>query len=432
VAFDASMEKRSRTVVLRNDPYVNIFPGVERRGTVVIKGRQITVSEGHPFRKKSHFRGKDIGGEFYSLKETYNDNRGDPVNPVPQFSYSVTGSDPSRRYYYNGGLYPMNPSPLLPGNDGRSFGRWFPPDLSYSDSQLAAFGTTAIARCEPTKSPADLAVAVAELVREGLPKMIGHTAWQQRLRDLNLGSEFLNLQFGWLPLAADIKDAASVFLNVNDMMEQYERDSGKVVRRGYTFPTIREITKIQSEDPNAAGLWTGDADRPASGWSEVYPPGAVTFREREITRKLWFSGAFSYYLPDDFYSRAVWKQKAYLVKELFGLELTPEVIWNLTPWSWAADWVTNIGDNMHNLSAFGNDGLVMRYGYLMEHTIIKDTWTTTGFKINGLGSTPLQASFTTEVKKRKRASPFGFGLDEGSFTPRQLAIIAALGISRAK
>ena len=421
--------KRSRTVVLRNDPYLNIFPGVRRQGTVVIKGKQVTVSEGHPFRKTSRFRGKDMGGEFYSLKQTYNDNRGDAVNPVPQFSYNVNGSDPSRWYYYNGGLYPLNPSPLLSGSDGRSFGRFFPPDLSYTDSQLNALGATAIARCEPTKSPADLAVAAAELLREGMPKMIGHTAWQQRLRDLNLGSEYLNVQFGWLPLAADVKDAASVFLNLNDMMEQYERDSGKVVRRGYTFPTIREISTIQTTDPNAGGLWTGDADRPGTGYTVL--PGAATFREREITRKLWFSGAFSYYLPDDFYSRAVWKQKAYLVRELLGLELTPEVLWNLTPWSWAADWVTNIGDNMHNLSAFGNDGLVMRYGYLMEHTIIKDTYTTTGFKINGFGSTPLQASLTTEVKKRKRASPFGFGIDSGSFTPRQYAIIAALGISRA-
>jgi hypothetical protein len=272
---------------------------------------------------------------------------------------------------------------------------------------------------------------MAELIREGIPKMVGHDLWSSRLKDLSsLGDEYLNVQFGWLPLVADIKDSASAVLNMDKLMRQYERDSGRLVRRGYTFPTIREISKIQSEDPNAAGLWTGDADRPATGWTEIYPPGAVTFREREITRKIWFKGGFTYYLPSDYASRKNWQKKLYLAQQILGLELTPEVLWNLTPWSWAADWFTNIGDNMHNLSSFASDGLVLRYGYLMENTIIKDTWTTTGFKLNGLGSTPLQAVFTTEVKKRKRATPFGFGVDKASLTSRQLSILAALGISR--
>jgi len=34
------------------------------------------------------------------------------------------------------------------------------------------------------------------------------------------------------------------------------------------------------------------------------------------------------------------------------------------------------------------------------------------------------------VKKRVKATPYGFGLDTDAFTPRQWAILGSLGISR--
>jgi hypothetical protein len=159
-------------------------------------------------------------------------------------------------------------------------------------------------------------------------------------------------------------------------------------------------------------------------------PPLKSFLEREITRKIWFKGAFTYFLPTGYESRNRVDRAALFASEILGLEITPETIWNLTPWSWAADWVSNIGDVMSNVSDFASDGLVLRYGYLMENTIIKDTYTVTGTDLHRYGPTTIQNTFITEVKKRRRATPFGFGLDEGSFTPRQTAIIAALGISR--
>jgi len=37
----------------------------------------------------------------------------------------------------------------------------------------------------------------------------------------------------------------------------------------------------------------------------------------------------------------------------------------------------------------------------------------------------------TSVKQRSVATPFGFGLDPGAFSPKQWSIIAALGFSKA-
>lgn len=418
--------KRTRKRILRNDPYVNQTPTITRRGTVTVTGTQMTVSEGHPWGPHQRYKGEDVGGDFYTVKRSMHDNRGDAVNPVPQFSYNVNPSDPPNHYYYNGPLYPINPnaSPSL-----GPFGSYWPPDLSYSDMELAAFGSTAISRCNPVQSPANLSVALAELFREGIPKMAGHALWKSRIKDFSaLGDEFLNVVFGWQPLVADIKDTASAALNMDKLMRQYERDSGKLVRRGYNFPIDRSTTITEMVSPDKTGLWTGDADRPASGWRQL--PGSKTVLEREIVRKLWFRGGFTYYLPADYYSRSQTMQNLYLAQQLLGLEVTPETLWNLAPWSWAADWFTNAGDVFENVSNFASDGLLLRYGYLMENTIIKDTYTATGYILNGYGSTPLQLSLITEVKKRRRATPFGFGFDKASLTSRQIAILAALGISR--
>lgn len=429
MAFPVTTDKkiRRRERILRNDPYVHIFPvGNYYSGVVTVKGTQMTESEGHPWHAKLAFKGEDIGGDFYTIRRYMHDNRGDAVNPVPQFSYNVVGADPSRRYYYNGPLYPVNPTSAT----NTPFGQYWPPDLSYSDTELDALGSTAISRCNPVQSPANLSVALAELVREGIPKLVGSQLWKTKMKNLSsFGDEFLNFQFGWAPLYADIVDTAKAVLNMDKLMRQYERDSGRLVRRGYRFPTIRENTGPTTQvGSNVTGLWLGDGRRPDSGFTTL--PGAKTVHEREIVRKLWFSGGFTYYLPDDYDSRSKTMQNIYLLQQLLGLELTPEVLWNLTPWSWAADWFTNVGDVMENVSNFASDGLLLRYGYLMENTIIKDTYTATGFKLNGYGTTPLQLSLITEIKKRRRATPFGFGVDKASLTPRQLAIIAALGISR--
>jgi len=116
-------------------------------------------------------------------------------------------------------------------------------------------------------------------------------------------------------------------------------------------------------------------------------------------------------------------------KKLLGISLTPETLWNLAPWSWTVDWFSNAGDVISNVSDWATDGLVMRYGYLMEHSIVKDT-----YLMNGTGSKsvpscpPLQ--LVTETKLRKRANPFGFGLTWNGLSAVQLAILGALGISR--
>lgn len=158
----------------------------------------------------------------------------------------------------------------------------------------------------------------------------------------------------------------------------------------------------------------------------------VLTEETETIRKVWFSGAYTYTVGDKdiFLGRfGEYEQKANL---LLGSRITPETVWNIAPWSWLADWHGNIGDNIANATALATDGLVIRYGYLMVHSIVRHTYTLTGPRErNNPGSrVGYSIEFVTETKERVRASPFGFGSDPASFTSRQWAILASLGMTR--
>jgi hypothetical protein len=151
----------------------------------------------------------------------------------------------------------------------------------------------------------------------------------------------------------------------------------------------------------------------------------------ETTRDRWFSGAFTYYLPTGYDSRAELARIASLADKLLGTSITPETIWNVLPWSWAVDWFTNAGDVLANINRFKNNGLVMPYGYMMERTITKHIYTLNKSGLIGaknVGKGPL--TLVTITKKRIPANPYGFGITWNSLSGFQASILAALGISR--
>jgi len=156
---------------------------------------------------------------------------------------------------------------------------------------------------------------------------------------------------------------------------------------------------------------------------------AITIRDTTIER--WFSGAFTYYVPRGFTTKDRMARGVQEAKKLLGVSLTPDVVWNLTPWSWATDWVLNTGDVISNLTDYAIDGLVLKYGYIMEHTVNRDTISfsgPTGF--TGSSVRPSIIEVVSETKTRLKATPFGFGLTWDGFSPRQVAIAIALGLTR--
>lgn len=295
-----------------------------------------------------------------------------------------------------------------------------------ADSVMDSWGTTAVSKVIPTKSGVDLATTAAELVSGGLPKMIGASLLKSQLKDYRkAGDELLNAEFGIKPLISDLKDTAKAIVTAAERLQQLERDSGRLVRRKFTFP-LREETFIT--------LSSGTSAMPA-GWEDSRVWANITGNRREThqtfrTRR-WFSGAFTYHLDLGERQRNQLYAAADNARLLLGIKLDAEVLWNLTPWSWLADWFGNMGDIATNVSHFSRDGLVMPYGYVMaETTATKWSRLSNLGWLGGEGPSVISDSLSFVQKQRRPANPFGFGLTDMVLDTRQISILGALGLTR--
>lgn len=316
-------------------------------------------------------------------------------------------------------------------------GSWWPvqpwnvvPLVAPSSSYMTAMGTKGIAQSAPTRPQAGLTQFVAEL--KDIPKapilgLYRAIARGGRKKDLirraskGIGHEYLNIEFGWRPLQQDMKDFHKSVKNASKTIDQLLRDSGRTVRRKRTLRD-ETITSAPSQSPFA----TIGAGPTSSHLTAVQ--GIIT--EKSDTIRVWFAGAFTYYISagPSYISRA--KKNEQIISKLFGTRFGIDTLWELSPWSWALDWVGNIGDVARNLAAFSNDGLVLRYGYVMYHQTTTETRSLVArFKSdNSLQSTT--STLVREQKLRQGATPFGFGLTWSGFNNRQLAIAAAIGLTR--
>lgn len=390
-------------------------------------GSQVTLTDGHPW--PPHKRSlEDVGGPFRTSKVYVTDRPGGKPLDWDDFPFRTTIS-PNWGSRNPDGTYPVGytyEARFLPYTIPNLQNYWNGvTNPASSESQLLALGATAISRCKPTNPVANLSVALAELYREGLPHAPGVSTWKERTNVARgASSEYLNTVFGWAPLVSDIKDVAKAMSTQDKVWRQYQRDSGKVVRRGYGFPTEKTTEVIRT--------LTNVTPYPGGNAFITKSLGTMT-QTRTTVRDRWFSGAFTYYLPKagGNGSFGKWFTALQKARVVYGLTLDPEVVWNLTPWSWAADWFLNTGDVISNVSDLITDGLVMRYGYVMEHVVEYDEYSLVGYRpYRGSLNHDLRFTIVRETKQRLRASPYGFGLTWESFSPKQLAILAALGINK--
>lgn len=273
-------------------------------------------------------------------------------------------------------------------------------------------GASAIAACEPTHPAVDLAQDLGDLVKDGLPSIPGKA-------EGNIGNEYLNLQFGWAPNVSDGRDFISQVRASGDAGQQLVRDSGRLVRRTFHFPETRSVTS-DSTSNLFPGYWGNGPS------TDMVVPG-VRKRSTTTTRNCWFSGAFTYHVPHSALGRTV-----YSLDKKYGLLPGLDTAWEITPYSWLVDWFTNAGSVIHNLNAFVSNGLIMKYGYLMQETVTRYDYSWVGSIRDFAGvyhTYNLSAQQIRRQRVRIQATPYGFGLDWNGFSPFQLSILAALGIA---
>jgi hypothetical protein len=252
----------------------------------------------------------------------------------------------------------------------------------------------------------------------------GISTWKERtLRAKNAGSEYLNVEFGWKPVVDEITNMRDTVSNSGKILEQYRADKGKSIRRRYSFPDeVSRSTEVLSNVAypiNSVGFSMESVTSSPGQW----------IKTTTTTRSRWFSGAFIYGVPSQYFGGGILDTVAE-ADRLYGLSLTPDVVWNLTPWSWATDWFLNTGDVLSTLSDFISQGLVMKYGYFMEHVRSEVTYSIVGATILGRSAAPPPSRLVSESKTRLKSNPFGFGITYDGLSSSQGAILAALGLSR--
>lgn len=245
----------------------------------------------------------------------------------------------------------------------------------------------------------------------------------------SLGSEYLNVVFGWRPFVSDVRKMLALYEKLDAQIDQLRRNNGRPVRRRTDL--FRDVTTTQT-------------NRGTLGWPFAHcygaPPGWITGGSvvKSTTRtykRVWWSGAWQYWIPDPY--DVGWTRKAKLA--LAGALPTPELVWEVLPWSWLVDYFFNAGDVFAGLSSGAVDP-ILRYSYVMEHTRTTtehtcESWWT-GANQPGVAIWP-GGSFTfysrSEIETKVRTgggNPFGLGVKLSSLSGSQLGILAALGVSR--
>jgi len=344
----------------------------------------------------------------------------------------------TERWSYTIGLEQAHCKRLMYGSQVHEYRGWVIPDFYYthslycdpgtpSSAEINADGAKLISMTIPTEPEAGVAAFFGEL-REGLPKIVGLQALRGGVRGLqhSVGSEHLNVQFGIKPLISDLEKTAQGVLRAAKTARQYIRDSDRLVRRK---AVLLEDTSI------AVGTYGGTPVMARRYGDEVssyffVPPYGVTHVDDEIYQRVSFSGAYTYHVAQGMDFLAKLDRYEALANKALGTRFDPNVAWQLTPWSWLIDWFADAGSFVSNVNALANDSLVVKYGYVMHETRTTRT-RTLGLTPYEEGPNTVWTTATYHRKMRHRSTPYGFGFDPGSFSPRRWAILGALGLTRS-
>lgn len=275
-----------------------------------------------------------------------------------------------------------------------------------------------------------------------------------------LGSEYLNVEFGWLPFISDLRALFRTQQNLRKLLDRLILSNGRGLRRrskhrSTTDHIVSYKSHVAEPFPSLGNTFPDDPEVLAPSWvdglhvSAIYPPGytgdpwtgsCVIDVDQFIDTVVWECGTFHYYIPDVGSDR--WTGQA--VTTLFGLNPSPHTIYAVYPWTWLLDWFTNVGDIVSNLSANSVENEVITNAFAMREVtdrrevIVRTNWD--NYENGSLhfgyhlfvpaGTDELHYSEFRRNKLRRQASPFGFGLRQNEFTTRQGAILAALSYDK--
>ena len=421
----------------------------------------LTRDFGHDF-GVVHFKTFSTGGSasfVYDKGRTYEQNY-EWNNPVPS-------SAP--RLLLNGSYVSDTVGAFIPdmGTFFRDKGATLlSPNTSYNPSTLAPNGLDRVGSSSrmindmnPYSNQASFLATATELLRgdipQLLPKLRKHRDQILRLKKefktykqaaKFIGQQSLNVQFGWAPIMRDIAAGIELLISIDRAL--FPSDSTRRRRKRVIFeashltdrsvdwciaPHLTDRYSGWSPGPSQTALWNS---RSPSGF--VQRASLATHLAIRGTADVWTTAKFRTGLSPNAVSNG------YLDRgiDLLGLRLTPEVVWELTPWSWLIDWFSNTGTIIANVSTLGATNALLNYAYstlryrfsCSYNAVRPNIPETPYFGMSGFTGYKGQIGFLEEydMKIRGSASPFGFSVSTEALTGGQWGILASLGLARSR
>lgn len=286
-----------------------------------------------------------------------------------------------------------------------------------TEGDVSSYGPEAWRKFKPGRPKANLATFIGEA--RDLPRLLQFRARQFK----DVGGNYLNVQFGWIPFLSDILEMIKLSKNIERELAKIRASNGKwLLRHGSV-----------AEDRNVSAVWSGSGSSSWYGFTPAIDSSYVRFSsiaasgQASYHRKVWFSGRFRYYIPEKELNSVRWRRDT--IRKLYGASITPDVLWELMPWSWLIDYFSNAGDVFANLSQ-GYVDAVAKYAYVMGTTTYAQEQRSSFTAVDGQQVAGLIRRERI-YKHRCTASPFGFGLEESDLSDKQKMILIALGLARS-
>lgn len=246
--------------------------------------------------------------------------------------------------------------------------------------------------------------------------------------------DFLNHNFGWVPFISDLGNMYDAYMRSHELISEIARTNGAWVRK-------RAVLKSETTQRHIGRQYTAGIEPfgfQLQGLCDDMVVDGITCKAyfditEVVETKVWATGLFKFYRPEfdmnleysDSYVGALQR-----LLTLYGLRISPSVIYKVTPWSWLVDWFSNFGRFIERADDFTVDGIVSKQLCIMAQTK-RNVYKTSVINFSsGQRILTWQRQWSSKVRK-VADSPYGFDQTWNNLSLRQWAILGAIGISRS-
>ncbi len=381
-----------------------------------------------------------LGNNNQTAGRSSRSDTGHEFSKITVFASPITGF---YRYRWGAGDYDESRVTGVPSNQG-TIGNpiaWSPRSfrldqkISYSSVQKQM--SDVFANMSPEHEDASILVSAVELLRGDVPSVLKNFRkyWDEgQSLAKTLGSEYLNISFGWTPLMNEFAGIVKHFMTLDRLLYY---DSTRR-HRHWVGPsassTVQTANAVVASNQNLNSLsYTRDsqAQLTSGGISGTVLDSYTWFQDYRLSAR--FAGIARPSRAADMFN-----DKALAVLGNLGIVNDPDLVWELAPFSWLADWAVNIGSGMENATYYSksNGGRSIDYAYVSTKTTVSEERRVLTLNAQPVTTTQRidngKSSIVTTQLDRRRVSPFGIGVDLSGLSSGQFNILVALGLAKSR